>query len=235
MNGISDISSAVSSSLDVLSSISAMIAVMTLIMGVFKFMRGDVAAGGFSVFLAFMIYFVPTVMLNVFDTGSDISEVAVNNSSITQKTVQATTHTIEKQVAVQEAPKKPKPVVESKPIDYKPFLYILGGIIGTILAIISLFFIISKTIKLYKFRKAYKFVTRIAGLPNDFMALSSEIDKIDLFIVKLNEMTKFYEGPKKQELMKLQVILKDKKYMFNGIINSIKAAQPELNSVYTPT
>lgn len=232
MNGLSDIESSVASMAQVLTTMSAVVATMTVIIAIFRFIRGDVGSGAVTIFFAFFIYIAPNVIFTATDLGNTVGEKIVDNAV---KSLETKPKPIVEKVIAQETSKKPKPVVESKPIDYKPFLYILGSIIGTILGIISLFFIISRLIKIYKFRKAYKFVTRIAGLPNDFMALSSEIDKIDLFIVKLNEMTKFYEGPKKQELMKLQVILEDKKYMFNGIINSIKAAQPELNSVYNPT
>lgn len=241
MNGISEISDATTSMISILSVMSSMITIMALVMGVFKLMHGDMSGGFLTCFIAITVFFAPTVMKSISDTGVELGnktnaefteawrkDFNKNNESTQGKAISPS---VEKQV-VQEAPKKPKPVIESKPVDYKPFLYILGGIIGSIISIVLIIFMVKQIVKFYKFRKAYKFVTRIAGLPNDFIALSSEIDQIDSFLARLNDMVKLYNGKKKQELLKLQVILEDKKYMFNGIINNIKASQPELNAVY---
>ncbi len=123
-------------------------------------------------------------------------------------------------------------VVKSKPVDYKPFLIIMGYIFGGIILLVLTSILSVFLWGIFAYNKLKRKVVSMLELPNNFITLSNNIDTIDNLLIKINLFSKDLYGDKKTEMYKLKKLLEDKKDVFNSMIKSIhEALDPNIMSL----
>lgn len=229
MNSLSAVSE---SAMDVTSVFFPIIGIMLLIAGGMKLYSSAVRGHGFGeapvlVFAGIMMFTAGPMMKSII--GSDDFEkqsVSYTESSKPEKTVPNVV--VSKPQLEKKEPIKRQ---ESKPVDYMPFLKIIGSLFAGIICLVVGFFTVDWIISVLKFRKVKKSVVHLTALPNDFMVLSSEIEKIEDCIEKIKKMLPNYSGKRKNELKNFSDLLINKKSIFTGMIQNINESVPELKDI----
>lgn len=232
MNSLSEVSTGLESLMDVTSILFPMIGIILFIAGGMKLFSSVTRGHGFGeapifLFAGIMMLTADPMMKSII--GSDDFEkksVFYTESSKPEKTVP---NVIGSKPQLEK--KEPIKRQESKPVDYMPFLKIIGSLFAGIICFVVGFFTVDWIISVLKFRKVKKSVVHLTALPNDFMVLSSEIEKIEDCIEKIKRMLPNYSGKRKNELKNFSDLLINKKSIFTGMIQNINESVPELKDI----